>query len=107
MAWCIVLCMLAAFGALSALWAMFGWLLPGGTEGVIVCHIGQGMPESFFLWRYVLLRELGLLGCRLIVVDCGMTEAQSRWLQEQRGGIEICSPEGLSSRLELERDRIG
>ena len=71
MAGFILLGMLAAFGALSGLWALFGWIMPWEGGGIMVCRCFPGMKESFFFKRYVFLREMGLLNCPLLVVDDG------------------------------------
>ena len=55
---------LAAFGLLSALWCLFGWLLPRGS-GVMVC----APEEQAFIRRYQWLREMGLIRCPLLIVD--------------------------------------
>lgn len=85
---------LAAFGALSALWAMLGWLLPGAKGSVLVCY---GVPDEEILTRAKWLKSLGFLDVPLLIV-----------LQEQEmsyPGTEICSREELLSWLELERNR--
>ncbi len=106
MAWQVGICTLAAFGLLCGLWALFGWLLPGSREGLVLCYGTSGLTESGFLRRYLLLRDLGLLGCPLLIVDQGLTGTERRWLEHRCCGIELCEPEALSARLELERKRI-
>ena len=95
---------LAAFGLLCAMWALAGWLLPGDRNGVAVFFCGKGDNRLPPLPRWRLLRQLGLLRCRVIVVDCGLTEADRRELS--RWNTEICGPEALAERLELERKRF-
>ena len=87
-----ILGFLAAFGAFSALWAAFGWLLPGLRGCAVVCW---GRPEAEILIGYKWLRGLGLLRCPLLIVA-------------EDGGedTEICSREELLSRLEWERNRF-
>lgn len=92
MAGYILLGSLAAFGFLSALWALFGWLLPGERQGVI---LGTGAKQESLVRRYLWLRRVGLLSCPLILVepqglDAGYLTAQ---------GIEICTWEEISFRL--------
>lgn len=92
MAGYILLGSLAAFGFLSALWALFGWLLPGGRHGVLI-SFDDG--KRSFVRRYLWLRRVGLLSCPLILVepeglDAGYLTAQ---------GIEICTWEEISFRL--------
>ena len=91
-----IVCILAAFGLLSALWAGLGWLLPGGRGMAMVC---AGPPDPGILARYRWLRGLGLFSCPLIVA------AEETDLPPM-DGIEICAPEALLSRLELERKQI-
>ncbi len=92
MAGYILLGLLAAFGAFSALWALFGWLLPGGRQGML---ISIGDPKRSVVRRYLWLRSMGLLSCPLILVEpeCG----DAGYLNAQ--GIEICTPEELTVRL--------
>lgn len=96
MAGYVILGVLAAFGLLSVLWAALGWLLPGGKGMALVC---VGEPDAGILARYKWLRSLGLLACPLIVA------AEDAALQPM-DGMEICAPESLLFRLELERDQI-
>ena len=92
----VILGALAAFGLLSILWAAMGWLLPGGRGMALVC---VGEPDAGILARYKWLRSLGLLACPLIVA------AEDAALQPM-DGMEICAPESLLFRLELERVKI-
>ena len=59
---------LAAFGLLCAMWALAGWLLPGDRNGVAVFFCGKGDNRLPPLPRWRLLRQLGLLRCRMAVV---------------------------------------
>ena len=86
---------LCAFGLLSALWAVLGWLLPGGKGCALVCW---GMPDEEILARAAWLRSLGLLECPLIVVTVKGEAVLP--------GTEICAGEELLSRLEWERKRF-
>lgn len=94
MAGYVILGTLAAFGALCAAWAAFGWLLPGLKGCMLVC---LGAPDEEILAKYKVLNGLGLLDCPLLVVAeegvCG-------------SDTEICSREELLSRLEWERKRF-
>lgn len=90
-----VIGMLAAFGALSAFWALLGWLLPGGKGSALVCY---GMPDEEILTRSKWLRGAGLLNVPLLIVA---EETGSSY-----PGTEICSGEELLSRLEWERNRF-
>lgn len=92
----VILGTLAAFGFLCALWALLGWLLPGGEGCVVVCY---GPPGEEIFTRFKWLKSLGLLNCPLLMVA---EEAESCHFDE----IEICSPEQLLARLEQERNRF-
>ena len=103
----IVLSVLAAFGALCVLWALFGFLLPGQQGAVLVCLCRPGHGEEAILRHYGWLRGLGLLRAPLLLVDGGLTEEEQSRLLRGRQGVEICGPEELTSRLEQERNRLG
>ena len=96
MAGYVILGGLAAFGLLSILWAALGWLLPGGRGMALVC---VGEPDAGILARYKWLRSLGLMACPLIAAAEDATPVPY-------DGVEICEPENLLSRLELERVQI-
>ena len=85
---------LAAFGLLSVLWAVLGWLLPGGRGCAVVC---VDAPDEGILSRYCWLRDLGLLRCPLLILS--EQEGEYRHIQ----GLETVSPEELISRLKEER----
>lgn len=86
---------LAAFGLLSVLWVLFGWLLPGSGEGWILF---PGKPGKLhFVTRYLWLKGLGLVSCPLILMDLGLTEQERQWLSSKE--IEIYSRDEVLSRL--------
>ena len=58
MGWYVLLGFLAAYGALSVLWAALGWLLPG-LKGCAVVYIGLPTEGVLRPWRW--LRGLGLV----------------------------------------------
>ena len=70
----IVLGTLAAFGLVSALWVLYGFLLPINRGGGLYAPARPGVTEDSFARRYLWLRELGLMRCGVAVVDCGMSE---------------------------------
>ena len=90
----MILGTLAAFGALCAVWAVFGWLLPGLKGCALVC---MGVPSEEILAKYKLLRSMGLLDCTLLAV------AET---EEKSTDVEICRGKDLLSRLEWERKRF-
>lgn len=94
MGWYVLLGFLAAYGALSALWACFGWLLPG-LKGCAVVYLGS--PGEGIRRRYRWLRGLGLIGCPFLAVSA------DRETEE----IEVCSREDLLDRLAREAERFG
>ena len=77
----IMLGTLAAFGLVSALWVLYGFLLPAERGG----------------GRYLWLRELGLLREELTMVDFGISNAERDWLTER--GVTVCAPEKLAERM--------
>ena len=85
---------LAAYGALSVLWAALGWLLPG-MKGCMRVYLGR--PGEGICRRYRWLRGLGLMDCPLLAVT---EEAETE-------EIEVCGPENLLSRLAWEAERFG
>lgn len=106
MAWLLCIAVMASFGAMSILWAIFGWMLPGGAGGIIICFGEPGASETGFVRRYLFLRDLGLLNCPMILVDRGMTETERRWLNKRCSGIVIMNGAEFAQWLELERNRI-
>jgi hypothetical protein len=106
MAMMIVLVALAAFGGLSVLWALFGFLLPE-QRGTAMAYLWRNHGEGEQALRhYGWLRDLGLLRCPLLLIDCGMTEDERARLLRHRPDIEICTLEELPSRLEQERKKL-
>lgn len=93
MGWYVLLGALAAYGALSALWAAFGWLLPGLRGCTLVCI---GLPEEGARRRYRWLRGLGLLECPFLAVT-----------EEETEETEACSADQLLARLTREAERFG
>ena len=102
----LFLAVLAAFGALCALWAVLGWLLSGGEGAVLICRGFPGMTECGLIRRYLMLRGMGLLECPLIVVDVGLADPERRRLEAMGNGIELWGAEELLRRLEQERKQI-
>lgn len=107
MATMIALVVLAAFGCLSVLWALVGFLLPGQRGTAMVYQWRDHGEGEQALRHYGWLRDLGLLRCPLLLIDCGMTEEERTRLLKNRPGVEICKLEELLSRLEQERMQLG
>lgn len=95
MAGYFVLAVLAAFGALSVLWALFGWLLPVCDAEWLLCPGEAG--KCSFIYLYLWLRWAGIVKCPLILADLGLSDAERAQLKEE--GIEIYSLAQLSERL--------
>ena len=89
-----VLGTLAAFGLLSLLWTLLGWLLPEEKGCAVVFW---GFPEPEILTKIKWLRNLGFLSCPVVVLSDG-TETQ---LEE----TENCNEEELLHRLKQEWER--
>ena len=94
----LVLGTLAAFGLVSALWALYGFLLPPYRDGVLFAPGRPGAAEGSFARRYFWLRELGLIRGKLVLVDFGLSDEERDWLLER--GVEVCTPEQLPARME-------
>ena len=98
MAGLLCFAVMASFGAVCILWTVFGWLLPGGSGGVVICG-----PDPWFLRRYLFLRDLGLMNVQLILVAQTLSEAEEKWLQRRCAEIVVVKPGDLPRHLELER----
>ena len=96
MVWYILVGMLAAFGGLSIIWVLLGWILPQGNGCVLVCY---GMPDEGILSRWKWLKGMGFFVCPLLAVT---QEEDPLWDPE----IERCTGEDLLFRLEMERNRF-
>lgn len=103
----IVLAVLAAFGALCVIWALFGFLLPGQRGAAVVCICRGDAREEQLIRHYGWLRDLGLVRAPLLLLDGGLTEEERARLLKCRQGAEVCTMEELASRLEQERNRLG
>ena len=88
---------LAAFGAVCALWTLYGLMLPQNAEDVLYTPVRPGEGEFSFARRYLWLRELGLVRCALVAVDLGLSNEERDWLTDR--GIAVCSPAELADRL--------
>lgn len=104
MATWIILGVLAAFGGLCALWALFGFLLPGQRGAVTVCLCRGDGTEEALIRRHRWLRDVGLTHCPLILLDGGLTEEAKGRLTRQ--GHTVCDMAELSARVEQEREKL-
>ena len=102
MVWYVVIGALAAFGLVSALWLILGWLIPGGKGWAAVCF-----REGAALERCLWLREWGLLRGPVLLLGEPDREAPTVVTGKK---IEYCTAQELPARLEVERrnlDRTG
>ena len=97
MAGYVVFGALAAFGLLSLLWTMLGWLLPSGKGCAVVCF---GCPDEGIRARYRWLKGMGFFAGPLIAVT------EEEITRQACCETEICSPGELLARLEWERNRF-
>lgn len=97
----LVIGTLAAFGAWAMIWTLFGFLLPQ-QRGTMLVHLCRGR-QGAVVRHWNRLRELGLLHCPLILLECPQQE-QERLAQKD---VEFWSLEDWFSRLEQEREGIG
>lgn len=105
MVWNLGLITLAAFGALSALWCLLGWLLPSVGD-VMVCP--EGADAHAVVRRYLWLRGIGLIRCPLIVMDSGLEDAERTWMEKH--GVRVCLRSEMARQLgigEKELDGTG
>lgn len=71
---------LAAFGAVCALWVLFGVFFRGKTQcaASVVCPAGK---EIAVIRRYCYLREMGLACGELTVLDSKLNRKQQQYIQ--------------------------
>lgn len=95
--WYVLVGFLAAFGVLSLLWCVSGWLFTAGPQGWVLCAASAACPGfvPLFLW----LRSLGLVRCPLIVVDFGLSEGQRR--QYLAKGLRIYPPDQVPAQQDF------
>lgn len=95
---------LAAFGAFFACFALMGWLL-GSSRGFRLVYFPAADPAAG-LFRYRMLRGLGLLTCPLVMADTALSPEEKAWLVKKFPGIRFCSPEELAEILRQEEDSL-
>ncbi len=95
---------LAAFGAFFVGFALMGWLL-GSSRGFRLVYFPAADPAAG-LFRYRMLRGLGLLTCPLVMADTALSPEEKAWLVKKIPGIRFCSPEELSEMLRQEADSL-
>ena len=95
---------LAAFGAFFVGFALMGWLL-GSSGGFRLVSFPAADPAAG-LFRYRMLRGLGLLTCPLVMADTALSPEEKAWLVKKFPGIRFCSPEELAEILRQEEDSL-
>lgn len=98
----VILALLAVAGLMSLSWLLMGHILtPAGGTGTVSLIPGTGDGETLeqsvrgLLW----LQGGGLLGGRVLIVDCGLTpagRAVAAALCIREPGLEICPASELS-----------
>ncbi len=93
MFWYVLLGFLSAFGALCALWAVFGPLLPGSVR----CHSWIQCPsnrEIAVIRRFCLFHELGLTRSDLTVLHSSLHPKQQQMIRMRYPYIyfDTCRP---------------
>lgn len=100
MVWQLIWTVLGAWGFLCALWAGFGWLLPGSGQ-VTLTLLCRESDAAATVARLRWLNHLGLLRCRLLLPEI----PPARW-PRQYDDIEFCTLAELPARIEAERERF-
>ena len=101
----VLLGFLAAFGALCALWTLFGLLLPGRVRCQTAVRCPKGM-EIAVIRRFCCLRELGLTRADLTVLDSGLNRRQQHYIQARYPYIQFCTRQAWLDRQGKERASI-
>ena len=104
MGWYILFGALAFLGAFCLLWVLYGWLLPGDENAVLILPGIPGERELSGLRRFLWMRDTGLFRGRLIVKDLGLDSMEKARLEAL--GIEIYSPEALPDGLGIGANEI-
>ncbi len=106
MLWYVIFGFLAAFGALCALWVLFGLFFPGAKGGVLVCLCRDG-NEDAILRRYTWLAGMGLLRCPLVLLDSGLDEKYRAKITESNHNIKFFTLAEFTASLQKEGRRLG
>ena len=103
----VILIVLAAFGGLCALWALFGGLLTGHRGGAVVCFCKEDAETEALVRRHLWLYHTGFLQCPLLLVDDGLSTAVRQQLTQQGYPILLCNSEELHTLILQERLHFG
>lgn len=99
MIWYVIIGFFAAVGLLFLLWLVFGALLPGSRPGTVVLFCPQGR-EKALLQRYRWLRDLGLVRCRLVLLESRLPLPRQKELTQHFPGVRFCTLEQWQSETE-------
>ncbi len=102
MLWYVCMGVLAAFGLLCAIWVILGLFLPRAGTVAILCD----GTEKTLVRRYFWLRELGLIRCRLILLDSRLPAAFRQQIMEKCKDIEFLTLAQWLDRRNEERSEI-
>jgi hypothetical protein len=102
MAWYIIIGTLCAWGLLCAVWVCCSRLLRADRDSMLLLCAPGGAAEDAIL-RYRLLQGMGLVCGPLLIVGSDLPPEKQAVLMRKYPGVEFCSAEELSSRLEWER----
>ena len=105
-AWFIIIGTLLAWGVLCAAWAAVGWLFPRCPKGTLLWLCGTGESPEGILLRYRWLRGLGVIRGPLVLAGSSLSPKECQIWAVKCPGVEFCSLEDASTRLEVERDRL-
>ena len=81
-----------------------GWLV-GRSRGFRLVYFPAADPAAG-LFRYRMLRGLGLLTCPLVMADTASSPEEKAWLVKKIPGSRCCSPEELAEMLRQEADSL-
>lgn len=103
----VILVVLAAFGVLCALWAIFGFLLPGHRDSAVVCICKEDAQAEAAVHRHSWLYNAGFLRCPLILIDEGMSPVSRQRLIRQGYPVIVYTYEELHTLIIQERIHFG
>ncbi len=102
----VILGALAAFGALCAIWALWGMLLPGARGGVMVCLCCRGGEEAL-VRRYRWLVDCGLLRCPLVLLESSLEPEKQQAIMQMCESIRFMTLAEFTAGLQEERKKLG
>ena len=99
----VVMGFLAAFGAVCLVWTVCSMFLPSWQGAVVVYICSGGKSYDALVSCHNVLRGLGFVKARLLLVDCPVSSQERQILTKRYPYLDFCSLQELSSRLEWER----